>query len=202
MVEPLVAARFGYHLPPHAPQAAKRERQHQARARLPLKVQVAAFGRTGTGGCWKKAHTERLRRAPGPDTGRLYEHHKKTLAASRQQAPVVRGLRAWKACMLAEGYRYQDPYQAGADPRWWKSRRPSPEELATAVADVACKKKSRLVTIWAGIEARLQQQVVRMHRSEFERAATAKRRQLSYVRRVLGEEQGEPARAGSHVPAP
>ncbi|MGV9882057.1 hypothetical protein [Streptomyces sp. NPDC003006] len=192
VMEPLIAERFGYHLPPDTPEAAKRQRQHKARARLPMDVQIAAFGKTGTGGCWKKAHTSLLRQGPGPDIDRLYAHHTKTLAASRQQAPVTRAVRAWKTCMLAKGYRYEDPYEAGADKRWWNSRRPSQRELATAVADVACKEETRLAIIWAGAETRLQREIIRTHGAEFERAATAKRRRLAFARGVLTREQDDP----------
>lgn len=200
VMEPLIAERFGYHLPPNTPETARRQRQHKDRARLPMDVQLAAFGKTGTGGCWKKAHASLLRQAPGPDTDRMYAHHRKTLAASRKRAAVSRTVRAWKACMLAKGYRYDDPYEAGADKRWWNSRQPSPTELATAVADVACKKETRLVSVWARAEARLQREIIHTREAEFERAATAKRRQLAFAKCVLAEAHGDPARKGTARP--
>ncbi|MFD9209540.1 hypothetical protein ACFVZM_25115 [Streptomyces sioyaensis] len=92
--------------------------------------------------------------------------------------------------MKGAGHSYEHPYQAGSDPRWAKSNLPSRQELATAIADVRCKTKSRLVSIWSEVETRRQKDTIRAHQSEFQLMQRAKRRHLSAVRHILSEEHG------------
>jgi hypothetical protein len=67
---------------------------------------------------------------------------------------------AWSRCMADAGYDYRTPWEANDDPRWWKSERPSEEELTTAKQDLACRTSTGLQTTWLGLLAAYQQQVI------------------------------------------
>ncbi|GEM_PF-1497751 len=60
---------------------------------------------------------------------------------------------AWSRCMARKGYRYRNPQQAAG--AHWPST-PSALEIATAVADVSCKRQVNLVNTWLTVEAAYQ----------------------------------------------
>jgi hypothetical protein len=65
--------------------------------------------------------------------------------------------RAWSACMARSGHAYKSPAQAQSAS--WPST-PTPAEIATAVADVACKTQANLVNTWLTVEAAYQQALI------------------------------------------
>jgi hypothetical protein len=70
---------------------------------------------------------------------------------------VTAVVRAWAGCMASHGYRYSQPVKAALH-AWPK--RPSRAEIATAVADVRCKRQVNLARIWLAVEAAYQQALV------------------------------------------
>jgi hypothetical protein len=64
---------------------------------------------------------------------------------------------AWSACMSRSGFGYKTPAQAQG--RSWPAT-PTPEEIATAVADVRCKAQANLVNTWLTVEAAYQQVLI------------------------------------------
>ncbi len=89
-------------------------------------------------------------------------------------APEVRAVFArWSACMAADGYHYQTPIRAqlgfpGGSPesglgQWQKLERPSQAEIQTAVADVRCKARTRLVAVWSSVLRQIQAASVRKY---------------------------------------
>ena len=154
-VEAEVARRFGHHAPPPPPTVARREAAGTSRdADLTPRQRRAAYGRDGTGRCWKAAHARPLRGAPTSDHSlfnRLVTRNSNGPGATRPYA----GARAWSACLHAEGLRHADPLSVAATPVWARWSRPSPEEIRTAVADVRCKGRTRLVKNWRTAEARI-----------------------------------------------
>lgn len=72
---------------------------------------------------------------------------------SRVQAVMAR----WSACMKRAGYTYQSIWEPN-DKQW-----PDPataEEIATAKADVACKKETNLAAIWMQVETAYQKKII------------------------------------------
>ncbi|MFG2098669.1 hypothetical protein [Streptomyces sp. NPDC048612] len=185
VIEPDVARRFGYHLPPPAPETARREEIWRAREKMPRAAQLAAYGKDGVSGCWKKAHGQLLRGVPKVSTALFNRRIREEFTASRKDRAVSAAVRSWSACMKRNGYRAADPLAAAGDDRWAKSPRPSRHEIATAQADVRCKQQTRLVTVWDKAEARLQHGVVRRHAAEFRKLAAQKSDWLKAARRVI-----------------
>ncbi|GAA1747468.1 hypothetical protein [Nonomuraea bangladeshensis] len=87
--------------------------------------------------------------------------------------------------MRAEGLRYADPLAAISDQRWLGDGPPTREEIRAAQADVRCKVKTGLVSVWSAAEKRIQDDVVRAHPEEFEALKAAKDRQLESARGII-----------------
>jgi hypothetical protein len=64
---------------------------------------------------------------------------------------VIRGFKAWSACMRQAGYSYPTPLTAAGDQRWAGAI--SQAEIQTAVADVRCKQRTDLIGIWFSVES-------------------------------------------------
>jgi hypothetical protein len=64
---------------------------------------------------------------------------------------------AWNDCMTRRGYSYTSIW--GPNDRPWP-RPPGADEIATATADVACKKETNLVGVWFTVEKAYQQRAV------------------------------------------
>jgi hypothetical protein len=66
----------------------------------------------------------------------------------------------WSGCMRKAGYHYRTPWDAHDDPGWWQGPGSSRREIATATADVRCRKETNLVGVWMAVEAAYQQQAI------------------------------------------
>ena len=191
-VEAEVARRFGYHAPPPLPTAARREATGTSRdADLTSRQRRAAYGRDGTGGCWRAAHARLLRGTPTSDHSLFNRLVTRDFERSRRDAAVRRGVRAWSACLRAKGFRHADPLSVADKPVWARSSRPSPEEVRTAVADVRCKARTRLAEIWRAAEARLQTETIRAHARSFRALKAAKQHWLRAADRVLARRDAD-----------
>lgn len=90
--------------------------------------------------------------------------------------PRVRAVFAeWSKCMSAKGYKYATPLTANDDPAFGGPT-PSAREIATAVADVACKREANVVGVWYAVEVALQTQAIEQHAEE-----------LAEIKRGIGE---------------
>jgi hypothetical protein len=79
---------------------------------------------------------------------------------------ILAAERTWSACMSRSGFGYKSPAQAQG--RAWPTT-PTPEEIATAVADVRCKAQANLVNIWLTMEAAYQQVLISQNLSSLSR---------------------------------
>jgi len=79
-----------------------------------------------------------------------------SLEESRNVPAVRSAVSDWSACMKSHGYRVEHPYKAPNLISTLGSETPSSAETALAVADVGCKKSSRLVEVWFGAEKKIQ----------------------------------------------
>ncbi|GCD39900.1 hypothetical protein OEIGOIKO_07757 [Streptomyces chrestomyceticus JCM 4735] len=183
------AGRYGYHAPPVPPSVVRRDSVWDARDSLPDAERIAAYGSTGEGGCYRT-----VRQQLGGGTAPLdYEvFNRLTLASleASQRAPEVGdAMRKWSACMAQSGLRFKDALAAGGSKRW-DTDEPTDAERAAARTDVACKKATRPVTVWAQAEARIQQQLIRQHAGPLKQAKDRKDRWLTAARRVLADADG------------
>lgn len=61
----------------------------------------------------------------------------------------------WSVCMKKKGYNYPDLKSLMAEP--WATPAPTRKEIATAMADVACKAEVNVVGVWSAVHAAYQQ---------------------------------------------
>lgn len=69
--------------------------------------------------------------------------------------------------MGRSGFGYVDPMEANRDPVF-RTEQPSEQEIATATADVRCKKEVNLVNIWARTETAYQRRALEDHADQLE----------------------------------
>jgi hypothetical protein len=187
IVEPKVSRVFGYHMTPDPP----RRKQYDAAAgerlrSLTREESLAAYGRDGESGCDLEAY-ESLVEGGKPDYSMFNRISGDVYEASKKEPRVLDAMASWSACMKKKGYDYAHPMKAASDRKWMRTRRPSPEELATATSDVACQKSSRITRTWYAAEKRLQRKAVKENSEELNtfRAVTQARNKA--VREALQE---------------
>ncbi|MCL6293167.1 hypothetical protein [Streptomyces sp. 43Y-GA-1] len=119
-------------------------------------------GRTvPTGGCRGEAYRKAgLQSLEIPFSGDVARMQNRSWEASRRSPIVTEAAAKWRTCMKSSGFDYATPEAAVADPRWIDSSSsadsPSDVEVATASADVECKKRVLFVEKWYEIESREQ----------------------------------------------
>ncbi|MEU8679940.1 hypothetical protein [Streptomyces sp. NPDC048611] len=183
------ALRHGYHPSPDPPSVVRRNRAWDTREALPAEVQRAAYGPSGKGGCLKITDRQLVGDTAPLDFHAFNRLTGSALETSRRTPEVRDALRRWHTCMAKTGSDYPDPYAAAGDKRWETSE-PTPAERATARADVACQKSTKLVKVWSAAETRVQHRLIRQHTDRLDTAKTRKDRWLTAARRVLNQEGG------------
>lgn len=181
------AVRYGYHPRPDPPSVVRRNRAWDERDALPAEVQQAAYGRSGRGGCLEAAQHQLVGDTAPPDDHAFNQLTGTALETSRRTPEVRDVLSKWHACMAKAGFDYPDPYAAAGNARW-DTADPTPAERATARADVACQKSTRLVKVWAAAETRVQHRLIRQNTGRLHEAKVRKDRWLAAARRVLNHE--------------
>ena len=69
---------------------------------------------------------------------------------------------AWQECMLAAGYHYATPWGPNDDPAF-ATEEVTPEEIATARTDVACRNDNDVNGIWVAVRSAYQDQLIARH---------------------------------------
>ncbi|MGI5349085.1 hypothetical protein ACQEU8_12950 [Streptomyces sp. CA-250714] len=188
VVEPDAARIFGFHDPENRPSVTRRSEKADAREKqLSPKEQRAAYGdksKSGPGGCLKKARNQVMKGAPKINIPLFNTRIKQTFDASQRDPKVKRAFRSWSTCMKNAGFRYKDPLAAVTDKRW-ETAKPSHNEIRTAKADVRCKKKTNLATIWMATEKHIQTNAIRKHPKDFQALKKTKQVQLKAAHRIL-----------------
>ncbi|MEV0484550.1 hypothetical protein AB0I69_28550 [Streptomyces sp. NPDC050508] len=183
VIEMPVAEELGYHTTPQLLGSTEVTARKQRReSRLSMAEQKDAFDPEN--GCYVRAGRQ-LAQGTQVDEGPMSDLSYRILNESRKSLPVSRALASWGRCMHGYGFSYRDPAGAGSDPAWHRSQNPSRKELATAVADVRCKRRADLVAVWHREEKGRQEQAVRLRSEYFGRLAAAKARHLDAARAVL-----------------
>ncbi|GAA3654428.1 hypothetical protein GCM10022224_016710 [Nonomuraea antimicrobica] len=187
VVEPEIARLYGYHVAPDRPSVARRAEARERRTKgLSAAERQAVYGETD--GCLQQARSHIEQGAPPVDMALFNKLITQTFEESQRDPKVLQVFRSWSGCMRAEELRYADPLAAITDQRWLSGGPPTQEEIRTAQADVRCKVKTGLVSVWSGVEKRIQDNVVRAYPAEFRALGAAKDQQLAAARRVLAEQ--------------
>lgn len=108
--------------------------------------------------------------------------------AARSDDRVVAAFADWSACMEDRGFDYADPWAAPADDRF-ATPGATPEEIAVATADVACKDETGLVARWHAVDVEVQEAMVAEHAAELAAAAQVKDDRVAAAQAVV---VGEP----------
>ncbi|WP_167829057.1 hypothetical protein, partial [Streptomyces sp. MZ04] len=151
---------------------------------------------SGTGGC-SGAGTKRLV-AGVPDQVRMFTYTPKRsqrldkVAAKDER--VREALGTWSRCMADKGVKgYKTPSDAFGDKAWGRKGRSdgnttqTPRELATAVADVECKREHNTAGVWWAVREETQRADVARHKDAYDAVRADQERVRANVRRVIGE---------------
>jgi hypothetical protein len=188
LIEPAIAARFGYHVPPPPPELAAREAVWAERDRLPLAERRAALGADGQGGCAEQSILRLREGVPDfDDYSRVNDYSASAFDAAQKTPDVVRVFEEWSACMATAGFQYPTPFTAFDDPEWARSSRPSSREIAVAETDVRCKEENRVVEVWSAAEERVQRDIINHNSRDFADFHRTKTTYLAAAARTIRE---------------
>jgi len=163
------AATRGYHLPEGAGPQAGPGSGPQEEAPVSPEVESALTGRGQNsiggkpipeGGCLGQARATLAEGAPAQGEPMLAERLAgEALQRTNGDSRVAAKNAEWSACMKGAGFNYADPMKTISDPAF-AGDSPSPAEIATAKADVACKDKVGLVATMVQVETAYQQRAL------------------------------------------
>ncbi|HEX6344437.1 hypothetical protein [Umezawaea sp.] len=139
----------------------------------------------GAGGCIERVEDgQRRSRRPGLDRELALRLAGESFTRSRE-APRVRAVvEAWSACVRARGFDYPDPLAPSSDARF--AGPATPDELAVAAADLACKEETNLVGVWFDEERSIQRDLVAANRAALAEVREANAADVEQARRSLG----------------
>ena len=79
---------------------------------------------------------------------------------SRSDPRVAKVIAAWATCMAQKGYSYSDPLPTVGSFARNPGTTASAKEVQTAVADVACKDQTQLISVWHDVNAEYEQKAI------------------------------------------
>jgi hypothetical protein len=182
----------GYHPPPAEQAAARRAAEPR---RLPPDYLAAASGRGAvrirgvpvpSGGCAGEATRRLTLGGSAVAVQRVEELSAWSWDRAKRDQRVVAVFAAWSACMDESGYHYRTPMAANDDPAF-RTGTPTAREIATATADVRCKRRVNLIGTWAAVEAAYQRQAIAQRRAELQAAKKTVTTQLSVAAQIVRE---------------
>ena len=146
--DPATASRLGYHTPSATTSGATTAQPASTPDEL-----AAYFGHNGgAGGCHGRAATYVAGAAQLAKSPVAEQIKDQGYTDSLKDPRVIQVFHAWSQCMKTSGYDYADPVSAYSDARW-NSPTAGETEIKTAVADVACKRRTDLVGVWFAVES-------------------------------------------------
>lgn len=194
VADPEVAAQHGYHPPPTGDvrgefYAAHTDAELEVLAGVTAEGAPAARDDVPDGGCLGVAA-----RAIAVASEASLRAGQELVAAVQSDAwhaaladpRVIDAFAAWSACMARAGYAYAAPMDANDDPRWWTSDTAGPDEVAAAVADIACKESTGLVPVWSAVEAGHQARFIAAHQGELDAYRALLDQQVSAAHALAG----------------
>lgn len=167
-----VAATYGYK-PAGDIKAYQEEQGRLLKANELSQEEEAVMTGSGTsekvpeGGCWGEARREVYGTLePVSTLANDLSNEAYTEAGKSERVRSV--FRSWSRCMARSGYSYDEPLDAPGDPGF-AALKASPEEIATALADLDCRAEYRVAEIWFDEETRLQNKAVKGHAQALEK---------------------------------
>ncbi|MCW5252014.1 hypothetical protein [Streptomyces sp. SHP 1-2] len=178
-----VASRFGYHAP--AELLSSPEYRRVVREMNRQLGELTKEGASDAASCRKEAG-QALTRGAKTSFTKFNDLKSSTFDAAKRDREVKNAADRWSACMKAAGFDYATPWEAAS--RWGFEGSPVKLEVKTAVADVKCKKKADLVSIWLQAEKRLEEAEIKKDEPYFNGLLSANGRYLHNVQAVLSKE--------------
>jgi hypothetical protein len=191
------AARFGYHLAPDEQQApaagvSVRPGTPQYTVLFGAADPDAATGgtykgrRIPDGGCQGQARSElsgRYGDSAGAAAAATIADDSYTRSTND---PAVReAVAAWSRCMRTKGYDYPTPMAAMGDKAFLQGTGPSAHEIATAEADMSCKRTTDLLAVWFAAERRLQLASIARQLPALDSLAKAHASEIAAARKIV-----------------
>ncbi|WP_410589568.1 hypothetical protein [Amycolatopsis sp. lyj-23] len=186
IVDAAEVARLGYHAaqPPDRP----------AKPQPPLDVLMVYTGKGASavggqpvpeGGCLGEARRRLEEGVPAAMPGEAFAQlDREVYLAAQADERVQRAMAGWRGCMAESGRRYTDVWAANDDVRW-SAPEPTPEEIAAAQADLACRTRTGLPGTWLAVETAYQRRTIDDRTGEFEALAKARHARLANAHRVI-----------------
>jgi hypothetical protein len=98
---------------------------------------------------------------------------------------------AWSRCMRRDGFEYHSPQELGApEANRWPTPQPTPVEIATAKADVACKQRTGLAGVWLGVLAAYERQLIEQHKLALDQVKRELDDQIRKANQILEGQRG------------
>lgn len=222
ITDPALAARYGYRSTPDtAPDHDYPEPQLSAAVYLvltgegtdgtyPKSKSTTQGQRTVTylgmpipeGGCLAEATRQLGSTSGNIGDGQLSnEVNMESFSRTMAEPNTAKAIHAWSACMQEAGFSYPDPLQAPG-PQFADTDEATPEEIAVAVADVECKRRTNLVGYWYTAEWQYQERAIRSHAAEFERIFQEHQTMLTRARAILSKPPSDAGGAGERKNPP
>ncbi|WP_395296372.1 hypothetical protein ACF9IK_25225 [Kitasatospora hibisci] len=213
VTEPDSAARWGYHMPQTAAAPAAGE-QPASLAALPAAARTVLLGvdqAQGTratsyqgkplpdGGCFAELDRIMPGAAGGPQgpgngpQGAVTEIKSGSFTESKSAPEVAAAIAAWTGCMKEHGFDLPDPLQAPTAVPSMKDPVPSATEIAQAVADVDCKRRTNLTGIWFATESTLQNVAIGRRAKDLATVKAALDSEVRSLGRLLDHDWSSPA---------
>lgn len=105
---------------------------------------------------------------------------------TKQDSRVAEVFTRWSSCMRARGFDYRDPSAAAGDQRW-RTGQAGAAEIATAVADVACKKETNTAGVMLAVETAYQQGLIAGHAADLTAVMAYAEKELQIAHQVIAE---------------
>ncbi|WP_234432513.1 hypothetical protein [Streptomyces sp. NRRL S-378] len=107
---------------------------------------------------------------------------------SKEDPKVIAASQEWSSCMKEQGYNYKQPLDASDDSRF-SGKEVTPEEIATATADITCRNRTHVAKIWWETEAKLQTASLEKNAETLEKARKELDASIKAVADVLAGEK-------------
>ncbi|MFE7273320.1 hypothetical protein [Streptomyces sp. NPDC057623] len=188
------ARTYGYHMPKASSGAGEDPGKIAARERTLLfgssrRASVEANGmEVPAGGCSGKAESIiTTTQRPESAISVAQQINSESFTISLKDPLFVKANRRWSACMAERGYKYDSPLKAISDAKFQEADEPTEEEKRVAVMDISCKRETKLMEIWSGVERSEQDVMIRKHSNLLQELRAFQEVEIQNARQVLSK---------------
>lgn len=178
LVDEAQAVAHGYHPPRWSTRTLIASREHAHHHEPPADVAEVLFGQVSTidgdsvpaEGCRGEASRQlSANTRPLATTSLVTRLEEEAAREAATDDRVTAMFDAWSACMAEAGYHYSTPMSAARDQQWRRAPKPSPQEVAVAGTDVACKTAVGYLDTLVDATAESQRTLIESHVDELDR---------------------------------